>query len=125
MTRQVEGGEHYNFPRAVHKQFTKRLVHKAWGAEVSSISGRVGCPVQNLYDMTIVLKEALELPHVSTKLVQRLLGLLIHPLQHRRELMGSLQSVFKWVDSLGDDWTRWKHVASLQLKLLRLIRIVS
>ena len=71
------------------------------------VLGRVGSPPSTLFGLSLLLKEALELPRVSRKFMQKLLGLLIHPLQHRREFMSALHSVFLWVDGLPDDWVSW------------------
>ena len=90
----------HGFPRALKQAFTKQLIFKAWGTEVHGETGRVGCSVPLLLHLIGVIVEGLALRRVSKKLVQKLTGLLIHPINHRRELLAVFHDTFRWIEEL-------------------------
>lgn len=55
-----------------------------------------------LRQLSEVLAHACALPKVSKKLMQGLVGLLVHPFLHRRLAVSVLQDTFLWIEKLGD-----------------------
>ena len=88
-------------PVSEKKQFTKVYSFQAWGTHVDSQSGRVGTPQEKLKQLERLLVDVCQLPKVSQKLLQRTLGLVVHPCMHQRILMSLLQDAYPWVEKLG------------------------
>ena len=90
------------FPRSIEKSFTKLLVFKAWGTEVHGETGRVGSPLEQLVHLAGLIVVVLQLPRISRKLMQKLVGLINHPLNHRRELLAVFHEFL-------DGWNRYQR----------------
>ncbi len=88
-------------PISQKKQFTKEYHFQAWGTEVDSQSGRVGTPLKKLKQLESLLIQVCFLPKVSQKLLQRTLGLIVHPCMHQRHIMCLLQEAYFHVDKLA------------------------
>ena len=89
-------------PVSKKKAFTKSSRFVAWGTEVDCPSGRVGAPLIKLRQLCSIICGFCKLKTASKKLTQQILGLLIHPLMHRRCIMCLLQECFSWVESLPE-----------------------
>lgn len=89
-------------PISAKKAYTKSKKFVAWGTEVDSESGRVGSPILKLRQLCDIIIAYCRLKSASKKLTQQILGLLIHPLMHRRCMMCLLQECFCWVETLPD-----------------------
>ena len=87
-------------PTSEKKAFTKEPRFLAWGTEVDSESGRVGTPLYKLKQLRGLLEDVCSLPKVTKKLVQRCLGLVVHPCMHKRIIMCLLQEVYIWVENM-------------------------
>jgi hypothetical protein len=59
-------------------------------------------PLPKIKQITDAALDVLNLPYVSKKCLQQTVGLFIHPMMHRRELMSSLHCIFGWTDRLED-----------------------
>ena len=94
--------EQEGIPVSAKKAYTKCKKFVAWGTEVDSESGRVGAPILKLRQLSDIIAAYCRLKTASKKLTQQVLGLLIHPLMHRRCLMCLLQESFCWVETLPD-----------------------
>ena len=88
-------------PTSEKKAFQKADTFTAWGTEVDNKSGRVGAPLIKLKQLASLLTRVCSLPTVSQKLLQSVVGLLIHPFMHRRSTMCLLQDTFLWVEKLS------------------------
>ena len=88
-------------PISEKKQFTRVYSFQAWGTHVDSQSGRVGAPEEKLKQLEKLLVSVCQLPRVSQKLLQRTLGLVVHPCMHQRILMSLLQDAYAWVEKLS------------------------
>ena len=88
-------------PVSEKKQFTRVYSFQAWGTHVDSQSGRVGTPKEKLKQLERLLVDVCQLPRVSQKLLQRTLGLVVHPCMHQRILMSLLQDAYSWVEKLS------------------------
>lgn len=106
-------------PVSEKKQFTKVYSFQAWGTHVDSQSGRVGTPQPKLKQLERLLVDVCQLPKVSQKLLQRTLGLIVHPCMHQRILMSLLQEAYPWVDKLAVGGPR-KLPSSVREELLTL-----
>ena len=91
-----------DIPVSEKKQFTKVYSFQAWGTHVDSRSGRVGTPKEKLKQLERLLVAVCQLPRVSQKLLQRTLGLVVHPCMHQRILMSLLQEAYPWVEKLSE-----------------------
>ena len=101
--------QHYKdlrIPVSSKKAVTKAYEFQAWGTHVDSNSGRVGAPLEKLCHLVVAARQFLQLPAVNRKLLQRLVGLFVHPFMHRRECM-SLPSR----TSLGPSWNALLNAA--------------
>ena len=101
--------DHYDavgLPRSVAKGFSKDYNFTAWGTEVDSFSGRVGVRLQKLQTIVDLVLGAFSLDYVTKRAMQQLLGLFIHPMMHRRELMSCFHHVFSWVDTIPEGGVR-------------------
>ncbi len=87
-------------PVSSKKQFTHLSEFVAWGTAVSSSSGRVGTPLVKLKQLCQLLVEVCCIGRVNQKLIQKTVGLLIHPCMHRRICMSLLQDTYTWCDKL-------------------------
>ena len=88
-------------PISKKKQFTKEYTFQAWGTSVDSVTGRVGTPMLKLKQLEGLLLDVCQLPKVSQKLLQKVLGLLVHPCMHQRLIMSLLQEAYLFVNKLG------------------------
>ena len=88
-------------PISKKKQFTKEYHFQAWGTEVDSQSGRVGTPLKKLKQLESLIVQVCFLPKVSQKLLQKTLGLIVHPCMHQRHIMCLLQEAYHHVDKLA------------------------
>ena len=89
-----------NIPVSSKKAFTKEYQFQAWGTSVDSRTGRVGTPIQKLHQLGDLLAKVCALPRVSKKLLQKTLGLIVHPAMHQRCIMCLLQESYLWVEKL-------------------------
>ena len=87
-------------PVSEKKAFTKEGQFQAWGTAVDSNSGRVGTPLQKLKQLSNLILQVCRLPKVTQKLIQKCLGLVVHPCMHKRIVMCLLQEVYIWVNKL-------------------------
>eukprot|EP00438_Fugacium_kawagutii_P030304 Skav204412 [mRNA] locus=scaffold398:166413:168713:- [translate_table: standard] len=87
-------------PVSSKKQFTKVEDFTAWGTSVSNQSGRVGAPLTKLKQLSQLILEVCQLPFVTKKLLQKTVGLLVHPAMHRRIFMSLLQETYLWIEKL-------------------------
>ena len=87
-------------PVSEKKAFTKEAEFQAWGTAVDSNSGRVGTPLRKLKQLSYLILQICKLPKVTQKLVQKCLGLVVHPCMHRRIVMSLLQEVYIWVNKM-------------------------
>ena len=88
-------------PISKKKQFTKEYSFQAWGTSVDSVTGRVGTPMLKLKQLEGLLLDVCQLPKISQKLLQKTLGLLVHPCMHQRLIMSLLQEAYLFVNKLG------------------------
>ena len=94
--------KHYELPRAENKAFRHERKFTAWGTQVSDQSGRVGAPVTKLRFIFCLCCHVLNNPYMSKKGMQKLLGLFVHPFQHRREFMSVWQEAYRWSHNLPE-----------------------
>lgn len=87
-------------PVSEKKAFTKKAEFQAWGTAVDSNSGRVGAPLQKLKQLSHLILQVCRLPKVTQKMIQKCLGLVVHPCMHKRIVMCLLQEVYIWVNKL-------------------------
>ena len=73
-------------PVSSKKQFTHLSDFVAWGTAVSSATGRVGTPLVKLKQLCHLIVEVCCIGRVTQKLIQKTVGLLIHPCMHRRNM---------------------------------------
>lgn len=106
-------------PTSSKKAFSYQTEFQAWGTEVNSSSGRVGTPLVKLKQLSCLISQVCELRVVSKKLLQRVLGLFVHPCMHQRLLMCILQDSYTWVERLKEDKPR-KLPNSVKEELLTL-----
>ena len=95
--------QHYKdlrIPVSSKKAVTKAYEFQAWGTHVDSNSGRVGAPLEKLCHLVVAARQFLQLPAVNRKLLQRLVGLFVHPFMHRRECMSVFQETYKVIERL-------------------------
>ncbi len=90
-------------PTSSKKAFSYQTKFQAWGTEVDSSSGRVGTSLSKLKQLSCLVGQVCELKAVSKKLLQRVLGLFVHPCMHQRLLMCILQDSYTWVDKLDEN----------------------
>ena len=88
-------------PVSIKKAYTKAPSFTAWGTHVDNATGRVGTPIEKLGQLAQLLVDVCSLRFVSQKVLQKVLGLIVHPAMHRREIMCLLQESYIWVESLG------------------------
>ena len=106
-------------PVSEKKAFTKEGQFQAWGTAVDSNSGRVGAPLQKLKQLSNLILQVCRLPKVTQKLIQKCLGLVVHPCMHKRIVMCLLQEVYIWVNKLKPGKTA-KMPLSVKEELLSL-----
>ena len=95
--------DHYaklGIPISKKKQFTHLHDFVAWGTSVNSETGRVGTPLPKLKQMASLIVDVCKLTRVTQKLIQKTVGLLIHPCMHRRIFMSLLQETYAWCSRL-------------------------
>ena len=95
-----------NVPTSSKKAFTRCYTYTAWGTEVCSRTGRVGTPGDKLRHISDILVRICELPKVSKKMLQKAVGLLIHPFLHNRSLMCLLQETYIWLEKLEENQSK-------------------
>ena len=93
-------------PVSEKKQFTKVENFVAWGTSVNSRSGRVGTPLAKLRQLSQLILDVCALPKVTQKLMQKIVGLLIHPAMHRRIFMCLLQETYIWIEKFKNNETK-------------------
>ena len=106
-------------PTSSKKAFSYQTEFQAWGTEVNSSTGRVGTPLIKLKQLSCLVAQVCKLKVVSKKLLQRVLGLFVHPCMHQRLLMCLLQDSYTWVENLDDKQPR-KLPNSVREELLTL-----
>ena len=111
LARSREQYQKKGIPISSGKAFEKCDNYTAWGTEVDSRSGRVGAPQRKLKHLSELIASVCSLPLVclplvSKKLLQGIVGLLVHPFTHRRNLMCVLQDTFVWIEKLRDGESR-------------------
>ena len=89
-------------PVSQKKRYTKIPKFTAWGTEVDSQTGRVGAPLHKLQQLVQLIHEVCQLPFVTKKLLQKTVGLIVHPAMHRRIFMSLLQETYLWIEKLGN-----------------------
>lgn len=89
--------KHLGLPVSEKKQFTKASNFTAWGTNVDSESGRVGVAIEKLKGIGGLVVEVCNLKKVTKKLLQKVVGLLVHPAMHRRLLMSLFQEVYQFI----------------------------
>lgn len=89
-------------PTSSKKAFSYQMDFQAWGTEVNSSSGRVGTPLTKLKQLSNLIGQVCSLKVVGKKLLQRVLGLFVHPCMHQRLLMCLLQDSYTWVEKLDE-----------------------
>ena len=77
-------------PVSEKKQFTNEYNFTAWGTNVDNQTGRVGVGLEKLKQLCSLVVEICQLKTVSQKLMQKTIGLLVHPAMHKRILMSLL-----------------------------------
>ena len=85
-------------PVSTKKRFTYEHDFVAWGTQVSSKSGRVGCPIAKLKQIEGALAEVAKLPRVTKRILQQAVGLCVHPAMHRREVMCLFEGTFTTIE---------------------------
>ena len=92
--------EHADLEVSLDKSYRFQTCFQAWGTEVDFRSGNVGAPILKRVQIAHLILQMLHLDHVTLKLLQRIMGLLIHPFQHRRILLSLFSCVFEWMAEL-------------------------
>ena len=78
------------------------------GTEVRAEPGLVGAPLQKRLAMMLLLSGLATAPGISQNLLRRALGLLMHPLVHRRELMCVFQGIHTWMNKIPEKrFAKW------------------
>ena len=90
-------------PVSKKKAFNFQAEFQAWGTSVDSNSGRVGTPLVKLKQLSTLITKVCHLKVVSKKLLQKVLGLFVHPCMHQRLLMCILQESYLWVEKLCEN----------------------
>ena len=96
--------KHYKnlgIPVSEKKAYTKSPSFTAWGTHVDNATGRVGTPLAKLKQLSQLLVEVCRLPRVTQKVLQKVLGLIVHPAMHQRLIMSLLQEAYIWVENIG------------------------
>ena len=92
--------EKLNLPVSKNKRFTKVQKFTAWGTSVDSQTGRVGAPLTKLQQLCQLILEICSLPFVTQKLLQKTVGLIVHPAMHKRIFMSLLQDTYVWINKM-------------------------
>ena len=87
-------------PISAKKQFSKKQNFTAWGTNVDNASGRVGVPLEKLKQLSHLIVDVCNLEFVGLKLLQKTVGLLVHPAMHRRLFMSLLQDTYQFIAKL-------------------------
>jgi hypothetical protein len=93
---------HANLERAKNKHFRNQTDFIALGTHVSSKSGWVGTPLSRRHVVATYILRVIQYGKATKKLMQKLLGLLIHPFSHRKCLMAILQFSYRWTETLSE-----------------------
>ena len=94
--------EHYKrlgIPTSEKKAFTKQPCFQ------DSNSGRAGTPLYKLKQLKGLLEQVCNLPTGTKKMMQKCLGLVVHPCMHKRIIMCLLQKVYIWVEKMREKRT--------------------
>lgn len=106
LSRSRQQYQEKGIPTSSGKAFSKLENYTAWGTEVCNRTGRVGAPMFKLKHLTDIIASVCSLKQVSKKLLQGVVGLLVHPFTHRRNLMCILQDTFTFIEKLKDGESR-------------------
>lgn len=98
-------------PVSSKKQFTKCANFTAWGTNVDSASGRVGVGIEKLKRIADLIVDVCKLKRVTQKLLQKLVGLIVHPAMHRRILMSLLQDTYTFISGMHSTSSQFLPVA--------------
>ena len=96
-----------------------------WGTQVRSESGLVGAVEEKRAAMAPILWQAASLERIPVKLMQGILGLLPHPMMHRREVASGLHRIYKRLAGATDGILRVTHDVKDELVLCGLLLAVS
>lgn len=88
-------------PTSSKKRFTKLHDFVSWGTSVCSQSGRVGTPLVKLKQLSHLITEVCKLGWVTQKLMQKVVGLVVHPCMHKRAFMCLLQDTYVWIEKFS------------------------
>lgn len=88
-------------PTSSKKWFTKLHDFVSWGTSVCSQSGRVGTPLVKLKQLSHLITEVCKLGWVTQKLMQKVVGLVVHPCMHKRAFMCLLQDTYVWIEKFS------------------------
>jgi hypothetical protein len=89
----------------------------AWGSAVDGIKGTVRVPVEKCIEIWSLVLVCLSVPRITKRLMQRILGLLVHPLLHQLSVAACLQTAYTWTAQL-DDGKPYRWDPSVQEELL-------
>ena len=92
--------------RSEKKAFEKQYAFKAWGTEVCSATGRVGCPLKKLRQIEELTSQLVLHRYATKKAWQKLIGLFVHRFMHRRECMSIFRHTYMHIESLPDGCSR-------------------
>ena len=91
-----------DLPVSLKKQFTKCSKFTAWGTSVDSETGRVGVELEKLKQLCGLIVEVSKLKKVNKKVMQKVVGLVIHPAMHRRNLMAIFQDTYTFISRIPE-----------------------
>ncbi len=72
----------------------------AWGTQVRGRRGLVGSSLDKRFQIAVLVFQFVCLRAADVGILDRVLGSLVHPLQHRTELSSVLYRVYKWKSGL-------------------------
>ena len=74
----------------------------AWGTHIRSRSGKVGAPMEKRLNLSLLFMHIISFTYVPKLILQRLLGLFIHPICHQRPLMCCLETIYSYIARFED-----------------------
>jgi len=80
------------------KAFRYAEVFEAWGTEVDSHSGAVASPKKRRHDISRLLCAVVSRPRLSKTIMEKAVGLMIHPFMHCRPLMALLSHSYRFIN---------------------------
>jgi hypothetical protein len=105
-----------NLDRAKDKEFRNEPEFVAWGTQVESVPGWVGTPRIKRKLLGEFILECVQLKTVTRKLLEQLLGLLVHPFSHAKHLMSILQHSYVWLHQLPlKGPVKWNYIVRDEL----------